>query len=259
VWAYYRRSGRRFPWRETTDPYAILVSEVMLQQTQTDRVVPKYLDFLARFPRIEDLASAPTAEVLRAWQGLGYNRRALALQGAVRTIVARHDGIVPDDPCILEQLPGVGAYTARAVALFGYGRPSTFIETNIRAVFIHTFFPYRRGVKDGEIAPLISVALPRRRVREWYYALMDYGAWLKRRHRDLTARSAHYVRQGRFEGSRRQIRGAISRLIVAEGAVTRAAVERALGDRGVEIDTALRALEEEVFIEQVGSRYRCKV
>lgn len=258
VWAFYRRAGRRFPWRDTTDPYAILVSEVMLQQTQTERVVPKYREFLERFPSLEALSSASTAELLRVWQGLGYNRRALALQRAAREIAARHRGVVPSEPAELEHLPGIGAYTARAVALFAYGRPSTFIETNIRAVFIHAFFPRRFEVKDADLVPLIVATMPKQRVREWYYALMDYGARLKRRHRDLTARSAHYVRQGRFEGSRRQLRGAIVRFVVAHREVTRTAIERAVGSRSADLKAVLRDLEAEGFIERAKGRYRCR-
>lgn len=257
VWSNYRRAGRSFPWRETRDPYAVLVSEVMLQQTQTERVVPKYHEFLQTFPTLAALATAPTTELLRVWRGLGYNRRALALRRCATELVERFGGTIPADPAELETLPGIGPYTARAVALFAHNHSSAFIETNIRAVFIHHFFRRVRTVRDGDIEPWVQAALPRRRVREWYYALMDYGVALKRRHPELTQRSAHYVRQSRFEGSRRQVRGLVLRLVTEKRSVSRAMIERALPVPTPHLEAVLAGLVLEGFIVERGSRYRC--
>lgn len=153
---HYRGHGRDLPWRRTRDPYAILVSEVMLQQTQVPRVIPKYEEFLASFPTVLDLARATIAEVLCVWQGLGYNRRALALQKAAQSIVTDHSGLVPDSPALLRALPGIGPATAAAVCVFSYDRPLVFIETNIRAAYIHFFFQECVSIPDAAILPLVD-------------------------------------------------------------------------------------------------------
>ena len=163
------------PWRTTRDPYSILVSEIMLQQTQVERVKTKYTEFLAAFPTIESLASSLLTDVLRTWQGLGYNRRAIALKRCAEEIVSRYSGQFPRDTAELETLPGIGPYTARAVAAFAFGMAEPLIETNIRTVFIHFFFHGRDRVSDREIMPLVARTLDRHNPREWYYALMDFG------------------------------------------------------------------------------------
>ncbi len=227
--AYYRRYARDFPWRRTDDPYHILVSEIMLQQTQTARVAERFPDFIASFPTVRSLADAAQREVLAAWQGLGYNRRAAYLHRMAREIVARHGGRVPDAEEELRALPGIGAATAASIAAFAFDRPTVFIETNIRAVFIHFFFHGRSGVRDGQIAPLVARTLPRRGAHVWYSALMDYGAMLKRRYPNPARASAHHVRQARFEGSRRQLRGAILRIVLERPGASVAHVARMTG------------------------------
>lgn len=216
VWRFYRDGGRRdFAWRRTMDPYAILVSEFMLQQTQVSRVEGYFERFLHSFPTFESLAAAPRHTLLGAWQGLGYNRRALFLQQACVAIAQQHGGIMPRGESALRALPGIGPYTAAALTAFVFNEPAVVIETNIRAVFIAEFFPEHDKVPDAAIRPLVEATCDRREPREWYYALMDKGAALKKVSRAITAKGAAYVRQSRFTGSVRQVRGAILRTMLA--------------------------------------------
>jgi A/G-specific adenine glycosylase len=215
----YRLHGRMFPWRETTDPYEILVSEIMLQQTQTDRTVAKYGEWLESFPDMKTLADAPLSLVLARWNGLGYNRRARFLQETCRIIAHERSCTFPETAAELDALPGIGPYTARAVMTFAFGKPEVFIETNIRSVFLFFFFKSRlddsaaapEPVHDSEILPLIEQTLDTDNPRVWYYALMDYGAALKKAVTNPNRKSAHYTKQSAFEGSLRQARGAIIR------------------------------------------------
>ena len=208
-----RRHYRVLPWRETRDPYAILVSEVMLQQTQVTRVLDYYARFIARFPDPAALAAAPLSAVLEHWRGLGYNRRALALQHAAGAVVSEHGGLLPADRDALLRLPGVGPATAGALLAFAFSQPAVFIETNIRRLFLHQFFPAADNVPDAALLPLVARTLDRRRPRRWYYALMDWGAALGRRPGNANRRSAHYSRQKPFAGSRRELRGRVLRLL----------------------------------------------
>ncbi|OGZ76818.1 MAG: hypothetical protein A3I87_03055 [Candidatus Staskawiczbacteria bacterium RIFCSPLOWO2_02_FULL_39_8] len=211
IWSFYKANKRNFPWRNTTDPYKILVSAIMLQQTQADRVVAFYERWIKRFPGITSLASAKFSEIYPFWQGLGYNRRALALQKLAKEVASEHQGKLPVDIVLLQQLPGIGPYTAQAISIFSYNRPLTCLETNIRRVFIHHFFPEGDAVTDEEILPLLDLALPAKRSREWHWALMDYGAHLKSTVPNPNRRHKNYSIQSKFEGSVRQIRGSILR------------------------------------------------
>lgn len=225
---WYATNGRHdLPWRPpalklrrdgSVDPYKILVSEVMLQQTQVDRVIPKFTSFLKAFPSPARLAGASTHTLLSEWKGLGYNRRALYLQRAAHEIVNRHKGIVPRDPKLIEDLPGVGHYTARAVAAFAFNSPEVFIETNIRRVFIHFFFAGRDKISDDEVVPWVKKALWITDPRRWYGALMDYGALAMRDTPNPNTRSRQYVRQSRFEGSRRHTRATILDILLKKPA-----------------------------------------
>jgi A/G-specific adenine glycosylase len=217
---HFNETGRSFPWRETRDPYAILVSEMMLQQTQTDRVVPKYLAWLEAFPDAKALSEAPLSAVLGLWVGLGYNRRARFLHEACKRVVTDLGGIFPQEPDSLRELPGIGPYTAAAVSTFAFGKPNVFIETNIRSVYIFFFFPNAETVPDSELMPLIAKTMNARDPRSWYYALMDYGAELKKKVNNPNRKSAHYSRQSKFDGSLRQARGAIVRILDASGRKT---------------------------------------
>ncbi|KKU53341.1 MAG: hypothetical protein A3G60_03455 [Candidatus Ryanbacteria bacterium RIFCSPLOWO2_12_FULL_47_9c] len=216
ILAWYKQYGRHdLPWRKTRDPYKILVSEVMLQQTQTDRVKEKYKLFLTKFPTVTSLARAPTRTVLAAWSGLGYNRRALYLHRATQKIARDFHGRFPQTPEMLEMLPGVGPYTARAVCAFAWNKPEIFIETNIRRVFIYFHFKNRARVPDSDILPMIARTLDHTNPRCWYWALMDYGAGALKEIPNPNRKSRHYTRQSRFEGSQRYARAKILQFVLA--------------------------------------------
>lgn len=220
------RLYRDLPWRRTRDPYQIWLSEVMLQQTQVARVEHRMPQWLERFPTIEALAAAPVADVLAAWQGMGYNRRALALKQAAQEVVDRYDGVMPQDLAALRALPGIGPATAQGIRSFAFDLPGVYLETNVRTVFLHHFFPDVPGVPDRELVPLIEATCPGAPApfaapqdaadtpRAWYYALLDYGAQLKKELPNPSRRSAGYTRQSRFEGSRRQKRAELVRILL---------------------------------------------
>ncbi|MCL4229722.1 A/G-specific adenine glycosylase [Candidatus Dependentiae bacterium] len=216
IYGYYHKYKREFSWRQTTDPYHILVSEVMLQQTQTYRVSGKFEHFLAQFPNFYVLAQADMRSVLAAWQGLGYNRRALALQAIAQSIVAEHGGQLPADPQTLTTFRGIGSNTAGSICAFAFNQPTVFLETNIRAVLIHFFFQGESHIHDKMLLPLAHMVLDVNNPRDWYYALMDYGVALKKCYPNPSRASAHHVRQSAFQGSDRQIRGEILRMLLAE-------------------------------------------
>jgi A/G-specific adenine glycosylase len=248
VYGHYRRHRREFPWRQTRDPYAILVSEVMLQQTQVERVAGKFREFVALFPRCSSLAAAPLQEVLACWQGLGYNRRAVNLKHCAEAMMERWAGEVPASVEELQTLPGIGPYTARAVAAFAFDLPTVFIETNIRAVFIHLLFPGAEKVHDRELLPLVEASLDREHPREWYSALMDYGAFLKREHPNPSRRSAHHVRQSPFRGSNREVRGKLLKAVLeCPGLTAPELAGRLLADAD-RVETNLRQLCDEGFL-----------
>ena len=226
---WFRKNGRHdLPWRQTTNPYRILVSEIMLQQTQVDRVRLKYKEFLKHFATPKKLAAASLAEVLAVWKGLGYNRRALYLKRAAEMIMRDFAGRFPREVSEIEKLPGVGPYTARAVAVFAFNQPHVFIETNIRRVFIHFFFSLRHpersersrlsrdsspvarnDISDKELMPYVEKALYAENPRLWYSALMDYGALALSAIPNPNRQSRHYTKQSRFQGSRRYARAKI--------------------------------------------------
>ncbi len=209
VLSNYAVEGRRFAWRETRDPWKIFVSEIMLQQTQTVRVAPKYEQWFIDFPTVRNLAEAPLDQVYSSWKGLGYNNRALRLREAARRIVEMHGGILPCDEASLLALPGVGAYTARAVMAFAFDIPSVFLETNIRSALIFQFFPEEEKVSDRILEKVAALVLDSENPRRWYYAFMDYGAFIKKREPNPSRKSSGYARQSRFEGSLRQARGGL--------------------------------------------------
>jgi A/G-specific adenine glycosylase len=219
LWEFYAGHGRHdLPWRVTgvggsLEAYNIMVSELMLQQTQVSRVIPKYHAFLGQFPTVQVLASAELGEVLRSWQGLGYNRRAKFLWQAAKMVDnLKH---FPDTSVELVRLPGVGVNTAGAILAYAYNFPALFVETNVRTVYIYHFLQGRDDVHDSEITSLLAQTLDREQPREFYWALMDYGSYLKTVHGNPNRASKHYVKQSKFHGSRRQLRGQVIRLLGA--------------------------------------------
>ena len=258
VYAHYRRHRRPLAWRATRDPYAILVSEVMLQQTQVSRVVRYYPRFLAHFPDPAALARASLRAVLEQWSGLGYNRRAQALQHAAQVVVRDHGGGIPADRAALQRLPGIGPATAGALLAFAFERPVVFIETNIRRVYLDRFFPSATTVPDRALLPLVACTLDRAHPRRWYYALMDYGAALGRRGPNPNRRSAHYTRQSPFAGSTRQLRGLVVRLLTArrclhyDELVAQCVASRLNTDPGERLASVVDTLVRERILQRCG-------
>jgi A/G-specific adenine glycosylase len=252
VYAHYEKEGRVFPWRENTGPWGVLVSELMLQQTQTERVVVYWSRWMKKWPTPEALHRASMEEALREWNGLGYNRRGRYLKECARIISTALGGEVPRTPGGLSVLPGIGPYTAGAIACFAYNYPSVFIETNIRAAALHFFFEGREGVKDQDIFPLLEEVLDRKNPRKWYWALMDYGAALKKLTPNPGRRSAHYTRQSPFEGSLRQIRGSVVRALVSRGPLSAGELRERLDVPAAEEDfyKALGALRDEFMVAE---------
>ena len=220
IWDYFDEHGRNFSWRQTQNPYHILISEIMLQQTQTHRVEKKFEHFIEVFPDFHSLAKAPLRGVLSAWQGLGYNRRALALQKTAQNIVQEHNGTLPNNPEILVTFPGIGKATAASICAFAFNKPTVFIETNIRTVFIHFFFANAELVHDNDLYPLVEQTLDTSNPRHWYYALMDYGVMLKKKMINPSRKSVHHTKQSAFQGSDRQIRGLILKALTNQSALT---------------------------------------
>ncbi len=263
VWVWYRSHGRHsLPWRQTQNPYRVLVSEVMLQQTQVPRVLPKYAEFVHSFPNVRALARAPLRKLLNVWQGLGYNRRALNLRRAVQAVVGTHHGTMPKRVAELEQLPGVGPYTARAVANLAFNQPVALLETNIRKVILHHFFPRRKKVTDREVVAIAEHLLDAKRPREWNLALMDYGAaHFNGRVQNPNLRSAHYTKQSAFKGSRRFVRGKVVAFLSQRGSVSRAELRRYLKAQGLtapelaQLSAVLAALSAEGLVVHRRTRY----
>lgn len=256
---YFDRHGRILPWRsKTTTPYHILVSEFMLQQTQVDRVKDKYSQFIKKFPTPQKLANASVREVYDIWSGLGYNRRALALQKTAKTLISNYNGRVPKNTNELEALPGIGPYTARAVRVFAYNIPDIVIETNIRTVYIHHFFKNSSKVQDNDLVPFIEKTLDTKNPRRWYSALMDYGAMLKKEYGNSSRQSSHHVKQSRFEGSRRQQRGKILKLLHTQKGMSLNQISKQLTMRKGDAVTILEELAREGFIKKANRNYQLK-
>jgi len=256
IYNYYHEYGRQFSWRETDDPYHILVSEIMLQQTQTSRVAKKYRQFIDAFPNFDALAKASLREVLELWHGLGYNRRAKALKETANIVVEEFKGELPSSPDVLIKFPGIGEYTASAVATFAFNKPTRFIETNIRSVFIHFFFNNRNDVKDAEIFPLIEKTLDTSNPRIWYYALMDYGVLLKKRYKNPTRRSAQYRKQKSFKGSNREIRGMILKALLREVSLSESELINKLGVESEKVKRSLKQLQKEGLVKKSEEKFQ---
>jgi A/G-specific adenine glycosylase len=268
ILSWYDARARALPFRASRDPWAILVSEAMAQQTQISRVVAKWGPFMTAFPTVQALAAATPADVLRAWQGLGYNRRALSPWRAARTIVEEHGGRVPSEPADLERLPGVGPYTARAVAAIAFGRPVGAVDTNVRRV-IGRVAGGPEVMSAATLQSLADAAVPPDRPAEWTHALMDVGATFCRPRRpdcdacparpwcrfaaappDVAPRGARRPRESPFETTSRWLRGRILEQLrsASDGAWTR--IAEPLGTHGAEaIRDALLALARDGLVE----------
>lgn len=253
IFRFYDRHGRKsLPFRLTIDPYAIAVSEIMLQQTQVERVVPKYQDWIERWPDWKALAAATPQQLLAAWSGLGYNRRAIYLGRMAQAVVSEHEGRLPESLDELVKLPGIGPYTSRAILIFAFNKPLATVDTNIRRVLIHELdLPH--SISPGELQQVADDLLPKHRSREWHYALMDYSRgglpYTETSVRPLTT-------QSKFEGSIRQIRGEIIRRLTAQSSVRLGTIARTLGRDMADVEKAVIGLEKDGMIVRRGTTVR---
>jgi A/G-specific adenine glycosylase len=237
-----------------------MVSELMLQQTQVSRVHTKYIEFIKKFPSLMKLAQASQLDILKEWQGLGYNRRALNLKKTCLLILKEHKGTFPKDYKKLIELPGIGQSTAGAILNFSYNISTPFIETNIRAVYIHFYFKNSESVNDKELLPLIERTMDCKDPRNWFYALYDYGAFLKsslgKEKTVLHKKSAHYVKQKPFKGSNREVRSNILKLFIQEKNPKHSVgeIEKKLNMAKSLVTSNLAALQKEGFIEQIPNK-----
>jgi A/G-specific adenine glycosylase len=210
VFLFYKKNKRDLPWRKTTDPYKILLSELMLQQTQVKRVVVYYEKWIARWPTIHTFASAALPEVLQMWMGLGYNTRAISLHKTAKKIVALFDGDVLRAMQQYKELPGIGKYTSHAVRIFSTNADLVTVDTNIRRIFISEF-DLPENISEHELWLLAEKCRPVGKSREWHNALMDYGALYLTAHKTGIRPT---TQQTQFEGSNRQIRAQILRHVL---------------------------------------------
>ncbi|MGE4453579.1 MAG: DNA repair protein [Sphaerochaeta sp.] len=254
---FYRAHGRDFLWRETSDPYHVLLSEMMLQQTQTSRVLPKYELFLSLWPTLEDLALSGLDELLYHWKGLGYNRRALNLRKCA-AISKQWNWTLPREQEQLRSLPGVGKATAAAIGAFSFQERTIYLETNIRRVVLSCFFPEEDQIRDKELEAILEKLILRvDDPKHWYYALMDYGVLLKYLLPNANIRSAHYAKQARFENSNRQIRGQLIHLLSETGAKEKRDIFSLLSHFEEErVSYCLVQLQKEGFVEEKSEVYR---
>jgi A/G-specific adenine glycosylase len=256
VYRYYRTHVRSMPWRDNTSPYYIFVSEVMLQQTQLERVIKKFPLFIERYRSFSELAGGSLAEIFSVWQGLGYNRRAKWLRDAARMIMETFHGVLPEDPEQIAKLPGIGKNTAAAIAAYSFNHPVAYIETNIRSVFIHHFFHDSSEITDEQILPIVQRACDKKNPREWYWALMDYGTHLKETHKNPSRKSAHYRPQTPFKNSDRRIRGIIIKTIGDNGTIAKNALYTATEEIPERIDRIVDSLVKEGLVREEAGTYR---
>lgn len=249
IFSFHDKYGRHdLPWRQDFDPYKVLVSEVMLQQTQVERVIPKFEHFITDFPNFETLAKATQTEVLQHWIGLGYNRRALNLHKSAQEVVNKFNGKLPSTEEELLSLSGIGPYTAAALQAFAFNLPSTVIETNIRTVYIYHFFPNQEKVADQDLLPLIKATLSKDKSREWYSALMDYGTYLKKVLPNPSRKSKTYAQQSKFKGSLRQARGAILKELIKNNYIDQEKLLSSIKLEKDKLNLALTELSKEGFL-----------
>lgn len=255
IYSFYKQHRRNFPFRQNITPYNVLVSEIMLQQTQTGRVSQKFMNFVEKFPDFLALSKAPLEDVLKVWQGLGYNRRAIALKKISDIVINDYHGKLPDSIEILKSFPQIGHNTASSILTFAFNNPTVFIETNIRRVYIYFFFHNKYGISDKEIIPFVKKTIDMPNPREWYYALMDYGVILKKSYPDLNKRSVHYRKQAPFKGSNRQIRGNLLKLLIRAKMLKKFEIENKFKNISPDkLKVILIQLEKEGFIKIEGTK-----
>jgi A/G-specific adenine glycosylase len=251
IFGFYLLNRRSFPWRETTDRYAVMVSEIMLQQTQAERVAGKFIAWIERFPDAETLASASLREVLLFWSGLGYNSRGQRLQSCAKVVTERFNGVVPASPELLKTLPGIGDYTCRSIPVFADNLDVAAVDTNIRRIIIHEFVLPEDTPKQ-EIQAAAEQLLPKGRSREWHNALMDYGSLC------LTSRKTGIrplTRQSKFQGSKRWYRGRLLKELVASESVVLEELEIKYGDCPWGLQDIIDGLVREGLVERAESAH----
>jgi len=246
VWDKSRQLFRGMPWRTDTRPYYVMVSEIMLQQTQVDRVIPKFEAFIGRFPSVKILSQATLADVLQTWSGLGYNRRAKFLHQAAIKIMTEFNGVFPETYKELITLPGVGVNTAGALLAYSFNKPAVFIETNIRTVYFYHFFSDQDTVNDRELKALVEATVDTEHPREWYWAIMDYGSNLKKQGIGQNSKSSHYAKQSPLKGSVREVRGAILKALIIQDSTERELKQQLKADE--RFTPALMSLEKDGLV-----------
>ncbi|MFW0870930.1 MAG: A/G-specific adenine glycosylase [Patescibacteria group bacterium] len=263
LWGYYDTGSRNLSWRKSITPYKVVVSEIMLQQTQVSRVEQYFAKWMRDFPSWKALAGASRKDVLGHWQGLGYNRRALYLHRTACIVSNQYGGRLPRESSELVALPGIGPYTSGAIRAFAFNILDIFLETNIRTVLIHHFFEAEADQKIEEKTLLTILqsyieydVRAREDPREFYYALMDYGAYLKKEVGNLNIKSARYNKQSRFEGSRRQLRAGILRYILENGPVLETKIVFQSKRTKEEVGELLRELEKEGSVSKTKQGYK---
>ncbi|MDA3881729.1 MAG: hypothetical protein PF481_00420 [Bacteroidales bacterium] len=248
---------RHMPWRDDTNPYYILLSELMLQQTQVFRVVPKFQEFITAFPTISDLAQASFEEILSLWSGLGYNRRARFLHNSARLVDSEYNGIIPKTYEQLITLPGIGPNTAGAILVYAHNQAVPFIETNIRTVFIYTFFPDTQDkIKEHSLSELVEQTLYTDNPRVWYWSLMDYGVYIKKTIKNYNAFSDKHTIQSKFEGSFRQKRAQIVRMLLQESGLKEDAIAKKMNQSGRLCSEIIASLVKDGLVQKEGEGYR---
>ena len=251
---FYRKNKRELPFRNTSDPYKITVSELMLQQTQVDRVIPYYQRWINRFPDWLSLHNSSQQDILATWSGLGYNRRALFLKKITDAVVTIYDGNFPQEIEESIKLPGIGKYTANAIAVFAFNKRVAAVDTNIRKVLLSSF-QLSPDTTDKEVQKLAELVLPKTKLRSWHYALMDYAKSLPK---STHNKYASKYKQSQFEGTIRQIRGFILKELTAGTTLTRKTISRSLNRDSADVSKAVSELVQEGFITAIGNNIKIK-
>jgi A/G-specific adenine glycosylase len=256
VYTWYKQNNRsHLPWRTDYNPYDIFISEIMLQQTQVDRVVDKFNEFRKKLPDFNSLANSELSQLLAAWQGLGYNRRALSLRKAAQTIVEQFGGTLPDQPDQLVTLPGIGPATAASITAFAFNKPVIFLETNIRTVIIHHFCESEQPVPDSLLSEIATAIIDKKEPRQWYSALMDYGTMLKKTVGNLSRQSATYKKQSAFKGSRRELRGKVLKQLLETPKLSATKLSEYLSQPSETLLPVLEQLTRENIVKYFNGKY----